>query len=99
FSMKQPVFALLREQIQDPRALAQETWMVTTVLDTLGLFTMESYQKTREELIMRQQQEVMELSTPVVTLWDGVLALPLIGTLDSAAHTGRDGKPETVVES
>ena len=54
------------------------------MLDQIGLFTIECYQKGREELIGRQQQEMLELSTPVVQLWDGILALPLIGTLDSA---------------
>jgi rsbT co-antagonist protein RsbR len=54
------------------------------LLDKLGLFTTEVYQKGREEVIARQQEEMLELSTPVVKLWDGVLALPMIGTLDSA---------------
>ena len=58
--------------------------MATLLLDKLGLYTTEVYQKSREEVIVRQQQEMMELSTPVVQLWDGILALPLIGTLDSA---------------
>lgn len=85
FSLKQPVFAALRQELgRDGEALADETWQATTLLDRLGLYTMEFYQKSREELITRQQQEMMELSTPVVELWDGVLALPLIGTLDSA---------------
>jgi rsbT co-antagonist protein RsbR len=57
---------------------------VGEVLDQLGLYTMEVYQKAREEVISRQQQELLELSTPVVKLWDGILALPMIGTLDSA---------------
>jgi len=48
------------------------------------LFTTEMYQRAREEVIARQQQDMLELSTPVVKLWDGVLALPMIGTLDSA---------------
>ena len=56
-------------------------WKATLLLDRLGLFTMEAFQKTREEVIARQQQELLELSTPVVRLWDNVLALPLIGTL------------------
>ena len=83
-SLKQPLFALLREEVSDPEALASETWAATLALDSLALFTMETYQRAREEVIARQQQEMLELSTPVVTLWDGVLALPLIGTLDSA---------------
>ena len=57
---------------------------MTTLLDGLGLYTTEIFQKSREDVIVRQQQEMMELSTPVVTLWQGVLALPLIGMLDSA---------------
>ena len=84
FSLKEPLFGTLRETVHDARALADETWLATTLLDSLGLYTTEIYQKSREELIVRQQQEMMELSTPVVQLWDGVLALPLIGTLDSA---------------
>jgi rsbT co-antagonist protein RsbR len=84
FSLKQPVFNLMRRQIKDVESLAAETWAATVVLDALGLVTAETHLKTREEVIVRQQQEMLELSTPVVTLWNGVLALPLIGTLDSA---------------
>jgi rsbT co-antagonist protein RsbR len=53
-------------------------------IDALGLFTFETYAKAREELIADQSQQLLELSTPVVKLWDGVLAVPLVGTLDSA---------------
>jgi rsbT co-antagonist protein RsbR len=85
FSLKQPLFKLLRQELgKNADALADELWSVTVLLDSLGLYTTEIYQKRREELILRQQQEMLELSTPVVTLWEGVLALPLIGTLDSA---------------
>jgi rsbT co-antagonist protein RsbR len=85
FSMKQPVFEALRQELgNNTEALATETWRATELLDSLGLLTTESFQKTREEVISRQQQELLELSTPVVQLWDGILALPLIGTLDSA---------------
>ena len=85
FSMKQPLFEALRQEIgSNPDALAAETWHATELLDSLGLLTTESFQKTREQVISRQQQELLELSTPVVQLWDGILALPLIGTLDSA---------------
>ena len=84
-SLKRPLFARLRQEVgRDADALADEIWAATTLLDTLGLFTTEVYLKGREEIIRRQQQEMLELSTPVVELWDGVLALPLIGTLDSA---------------
>jgi rsbT co-antagonist protein RsbR len=85
FSLKQPIFNLLRQEIgHDADALAEELWAVTLLFDALGLYTTEIAQKGREEVILRQQQEMLELSTPVVTLWEGVLALPLIGTLDSA---------------
>jgi rsbT co-antagonist protein RsbR len=85
FSFKEPLFELLRRGIQnDADRLAREIWSATRLLDQLGLFTVECYQRTREELIGRQQQELLELSTPVVQLWEGILALPLIGTLDSA---------------
>jgi rsbT co-antagonist protein RsbR len=85
FSLKEPLFERIRsEHATDPERLAATTWTVTTVLDRLGLYTMEIFQKGREELIARQQQEMLELSTPVVQLWVGILALPLIGTLDSA---------------
>jgi rsbT co-antagonist protein RsbR len=84
FSLKQPLFARLREEIKEARALADEAWYATKMLDALGLYTTETYFKTRERIIMRQQEEMLELSTPVVTLWKGILALPLIGTLDSA---------------
>lgn len=84
FSFKQPLFARLRQQLQDPAELVEEIWQATTLLDRLGLLIVEAYQKTREEVILRQQEELLELSTPVVKLWDGILALPIIGTLDSA---------------
>jgi rsbT co-antagonist protein RsbR len=83
FSLKQPVFAQLRRSITDAATLADETWIATEVLDALGLLTTEFHQKSREEVINRQQRELLELSTPVVVLWEGVLALPLIGMLDS----------------
>jgi rsbT co-antagonist protein RsbR len=85
FSLKQPIFSLLRAELAaSPQQLAEEIWRATTVLDKLGLFTTETYQTAREEVIARQQRELLELSTPVVALWDNVLALPLIGTLDSS---------------
>ncbi|HEV8479584.1 MAG TPA: STAS domain-containing protein [Candidatus Eisenbacteria bacterium] len=84
FSLKQPLFDRLRDEFRDdPETLTKELWGLNVILDHLGLRTTESYQKAREDMIRRQQQELMELSTPVVELWDGILALPLIGTLDS----------------
>lgn len=84
-SLKQPVFARLRKQLENNTGdLADALWATTTILDKLALTTTEIYQKSREEVIHRQQRELLELSTPVVELWTGILALPLIGTLDSA---------------
>jgi rsbT co-antagonist protein RsbR len=84
-SVKKPLFTLLRDQMgNDASALAAELWVTTELIDSLGLYTTEMYLKTREEVIRRQQEEMLELSTPVVKLWDGILALPVIGTLDSA---------------
>jgi len=84
FSLKQPLFNVLNRNTTFSVAQAAElTWSVTLLLDELGLFTLEVFQKSREEVIVRQQREIAELSTPVVKLWDGILALPLIGTLDS----------------
>ncbi|MEH1901955.1 MAG: STAS domain-containing protein [Nostoc sp.] len=84
FSFKQPLFNRMRQQFKDPIELGEEIWLATNLLDQMGLLIMEVYQKTREEVILRQQEELMELSTPVVKLWEGILALPIIGTLDSA---------------
>jgi rsbT co-antagonist protein RsbR len=84
FSLKRPLFSLLQTGLEDdPKLLTDQLWAVTEVLDALGLHSVKVYQKTREDVIQRQQEEMLELSTPVVKLWDGVLALPMIGTLDS----------------
>jgi rsbT co-antagonist protein RsbR len=85
FSFKKPLFDYLRKEFgKDPQVLADETWKATDLIDRLGLHTVKSFQAARESIISRQQEELLELSTPVVKLWDGVLALPMIGTLDSA---------------
>jgi rsbT co-antagonist protein RsbR len=85
FSVKQPLFTAIRQSLsQDSTAMADEMWLTTEIIDSLGLYTTDAYLKAREETIRRQQEEMLELSTPVVKLWEGILALPLIGTLDSA---------------
>jgi rsbT co-antagonist protein RsbR len=84
-SLKQPLFEQLQQEHgKDAAKLARALWDATLLVDELGLFTAEAYLRTRESVIQRQQQELLELSTPVVKLWEGVLAVPLIGTLDSA---------------
>ena len=85
FSLKRPIFDALREESANNAAqLAENVWGATEILDQLGLHTVKTFQKAREDVIIRQQEELLELSTPVVKLWDGILALPMIGTLDSA---------------
>jgi rsbT co-antagonist protein RsbR len=85
FSLKKPIFDALDKASQgDPAQLSASVWNATLLLDNLGLRTVKEFQKTREQVISRQQQDLLELSTPVVKLWEGILALPMIGTLDSA---------------
>lgn len=85
FSLKEPLFEQLRAAYSDDAGVVADSgWQMSQLIDQLGLYTMEVYQKSREEVVRRQQDEIAELSTPVVKLWDGILALPLIGTLDSA---------------
>lgn len=84
-SLKQPLFTTIRKELsQKPDEIFDTVWSATQLLDKLSMVTSEAYMATREELISRQQQELLELSTPVVKLWDGILALPIIGTLDSS---------------
>ena len=84
-SLKQPLSAAVRRELgKSPDKLFDTVSTATELLERLALLTSEAYIATREELILRQQQELMELSTPVVKLWEGILALPIIGTLDSA---------------
>ncbi len=92
-SLKQPVFNVLRDEFKgDASKLVTEIWTSGDLLDKLAMMTVDAAIELREQTIARQQEEMMELSTPVVKLWDGVLALPLIGTLDS-------GRTQVVMES
>lgn len=84
FSLKEPLFAQLQQAAKGGASDLTDVWIVTKVLDKLGLFTTEAFIQGREELIRRQQSEMLELSTPVVKIWPGILAMPLIGTLDSS---------------
>jgi rsbT co-antagonist protein RsbR len=85
FSLKKPVLGRLQKELSNnPEAMLQEFNTFGDLADKLGVFTLETFMKAREQVIASQQQEMLELSTPVVKLWEGILALPLIGTLDSA---------------
>jgi Anti-anti-sigma regulatory factor (antagonist of anti-sigma factor) len=85
FSLKEPLFELLRQDVNgNSEQMTAAIAATSTLFDRLGLYTIEVHQQTREQVILRQQQELLELSTPVVQLWQNILALPLIGTLDSS---------------
>ena len=101
FSLKRPLFARLAQEYgDDASGLVEVLWEATALLDRLGLFTIQEHQQEREALINRQQRELMELSTPVVKLWEGVVALPLIGTLDSErAQVVMESLLERIVET
>ncbi|RZL03323.1 MAG: STAS domain-containing protein [Rubrivivax sp.] len=84
-ALKKPLFSGLQTRLmQDPAALVDAIWWTSTLIDKMAQFTINTYQRSREDIIRRQQQELLELSTPVIKLWDGVLAVPMIGTLDSS---------------
>lgn len=84
FSLKDALLAVLQEEIKDPKALFEESLKINRLMDSLSVVTFETFIKGREEVILRQTDEITEISTPVIRVWDGILALPIIGTLDSA---------------
>jgi rsbT co-antagonist protein RsbR len=84
-AIKKPLFAGLRRLLDaDPERAFDALWAASTLIDRMAQWTATTYQRSRESVIQRQQQELLELSTPVVKLWEGVLAAPMIGTLDSS---------------
>jgi rsbT co-antagonist protein RsbR len=101
FSLRQPVFEFLRKSDDlDPAELAENMWAANLLIDKLGLYTTEVYQQSRDEVIRHQQEEMIELSTPVVQIWEGIVALPLIGTLDSArTNVVMETLLQTIVET
>lgn len=101
FSLKDTLFDGIRQRLsRDPEAVANTMRDTGALLDKLGLYTTEVFQRRREQVIVRQQQELLELSTPVVTMWEGVLALPVIGTLDSArTQVAMESLLQKIVES
>lgn len=85
FSLKDAMQEVLRQEIQnDPQFLYDESMKINKLVDAFGVVTFETFIKGREEVILRQTDEIAEISTPVIRVWDGILALPIIGTLDSS---------------
>lgn len=85
FSLKDAILQILQEEIKnDPASLYALTIKIGRLIDSFGVTTFETFIKGREEVILRQTDEIAEISTPVIRVWDGILALPIIGTLDSA---------------
>lgn len=83
-ALKKPLFTGLQQQLgADSAALMEAIWAATTMVDNIAQHTVSTFQQAREDIIKRQQEELLELSTPVIKLWEGVLAVPMIGTLDS----------------
>ncbi|MBF6986892.1 STAS domain-containing protein [Cupriavidus sp. IK-TO18] len=83
-SLKRPIFEALQRDRSNLEAQIEVIWAASAIVDRMAQWTMSTYQRSREDMIRRQQQELLELSTPVIKLWEGVLAVPLIGTLDSS---------------
>ena len=84
FSLKDALLEILQQDIKDPQELYLQSLKISKLIDSLGIITFETFIKEREEVILRQTDEITEISTPVIQVWDGILALPIIGTLDSA---------------
>lgn len=84
-ALKKPLLSALQTRMDggDSAQLMSAFWGLTKLVDSMAQFTATTFQHAREEIINRQQEELLELSTPVVKLWEGVLAVPMIGTLDS----------------
>lgn len=85
FSLKDAILQILQDEIKaDPATLYTVSFKVGKLIDSFSVTTFETFIKGREEVILRQTDEIAEISTPVIRVWDGILALPIIGTLDSA---------------
>jgi rsbT co-antagonist protein RsbR len=100
-SLKRPLFAHIQRRLSnDPASAIQEIWLATVLVDSMAQHTVTSFQQAREDIIIRQQEELLELSTPVVKLWEGVLAIPLIGTRDSnRTQVVMESRLQSIVET
>lgn len=84
FSLKDALLEILSQELKDPQELYMQSLKISKLIDGFGIITFETFIKEREDVILRQTDEITEISTPVIQVWDGILALPIIGTLDSA---------------
>ena len=84
YGLKEALLQTLSEEIPDPEILYKQSMAISRLMDNFGMVTFETFIKGREEVILRQTDEITEISTPVISVWDGILALPIIGTLDSS---------------
>ncbi len=84
FSLKDALLEVLQQDVKDPQELYAQSLKVSKLIDSFGINTFETFIRGREEVILRQTDEITEISTPVIQVWNGILALPIIGTLDSA---------------
>lgn len=84
FSLRESLMGILQQEIKDPQELYLQTSKLSRIIDSFAVSTFETFIRGREEVILRQTDEISEISTPVIRVWDGILALPIIGTLDSA---------------
>lgn len=83
-SLKEALIQILQEEIKDPKDQIDMSFKLNRLMDSFSIITFETFIKGREEVILRQTDEISEISTPVIRVWDGIIALPIIGTLDSA---------------
>jgi rsbT co-antagonist protein RsbR len=84
-AFKRPLFGVIQRDLAGKAEQQMAAvWSVTSMVDRMAQWTIQTYQLSREDIIKRQQQDLLELSTPVIKLFEGVLAVPMIGTLDSA---------------
>lgn len=82
--LKEALLNVLQQEIKDPQELLMQSTKISRIIDSFTINTFEMFIKGREDVILRQTDEIAEISTPVIRVWDGILALPIIGTLDSA---------------
>ena len=101
FSLKDAILKNLQEDLKnDPKLLAESVYKMNKLMDSMGVVTFETFIKGREDVILRQTDEIAEISTPVIRVWEGIVALPIIGTLDSArTQTVMENLLQEIVES